>query len=201
MDHILHLVCIWGQYFLACHTHVLCMGSGSASALFLAPGLVHSLLKYFFKFQLWYWIQLYTTKYSNLILIFRYILVWIFGSTYRKGEILKQKWHVNSQFFTVTRDTHWSRNVTVHTYTVLVSGPYNHMDHILHSVCIECVIFWHPIHMCYQAVLCRFSGTEISALSLLNFFFFYFSCDIEFKFVTKYSNLILIYSDISLDFW
>ena len=24
------------------------------------------------------------------------ILVWIFGSTYRKGEILKQKWHVNS---------------------------------------------------------------------------------------------------------
>ena len=61
--------------------------------------LVHSLLKYFFKFQLWSWIQLYTTKYSNLILIFRYFLVWIFGSTYREGEILKQKWHVNSQLF------------------------------------------------------------------------------------------------------
>ena len=27
------------------------------------------------------------------------ILVWIFGSTYSKGEILKQKWHVNSQLF------------------------------------------------------------------------------------------------------
>ena len=27
------------------------------------------------------------------------ILVWIIGSTYRKGEILKQEWHVNSQLF------------------------------------------------------------------------------------------------------
>ena len=26
------------------------------------------------------------------------ILVWIIGSTYRKGEILKQIWHVNRQF-------------------------------------------------------------------------------------------------------
>ena len=43
--------------------------------------LVHSLPKYFFKFQLWYWIQAYTTKYSNLILIIIQILVWIIGST------------------------------------------------------------------------------------------------------------------------
>ena len=66
-DHILHLVlvCIWGWYFLAPHTHVLCMGSGSATGVFPAPRLVHSLLKYFFKFQLWYWIQLYTTKYCK----------------------------------------------------------------------------------------------------------------------------------------
>ena len=71
-DHILHLVCIWGWHFLAPHTHVLCMGSGSATGVFPATRLVHYLLKYFFKFQLWYWIQLYTTKYSNLILIFRY---------------------------------------------------------------------------------------------------------------------------------
>ena len=100
MDHILHLVCIWGWYFLAPHTHVLCMGSGSATAwVFPAPrlDLVHSLLKFFFLFQLWYWIQLYTTKYSNLILMFIQILVWIFGSTYRKGEILKQKWHTCQQ--------------------------------------------------------------------------------------------------------
>ena len=27
------------------------------------------------------------------------ILVWVIGSTYRKLDILKQKWHVNSQFF------------------------------------------------------------------------------------------------------
>ena len=51
----------------------------------------------FFKFQLWYWIQIYTTKYSNLLLIIL-ILVWIVCSTYRKGEILMQKWHVTSQF-------------------------------------------------------------------------------------------------------
>ena len=34
MDHILHLVCIWGWYFLAAHTHVLCMGSGRATGFF-----------------------------------------------------------------------------------------------------------------------------------------------------------------------
>ena len=39
----------------------------------------------------------YTTKYSNLLLIIL-ILVWIVCSTYRKGEILMQKWHVTSQF-------------------------------------------------------------------------------------------------------
>ena len=76
--------------------------------------LVHSLLKYFFKFQLWYWIQIYTTKYSNLLLIIL-ILVWIVCSTYRKGEILMQKWHVNNKhstvnLFTVTQDTKWSRS-------------------------------------------------------------------------------------------
>ena len=41
------------------------------------------------------------------------ILVWIFGSTYiyRKGEILKAKVTCQlSIFFTVTRDTQWSRS-------------------------------------------------------------------------------------------
>ena len=37
-------------------------------------------------------------------------LVWIIGSTYRKGEILKQIWHVNRQFLTVTRDMHGTRS-------------------------------------------------------------------------------------------
>ena len=78
-------------YFLVPHTHVLCMGSGSAIDNFYAARLVHSLRKYSFKFQLWYWIQIYTTKYSNLLLIIL-ILVWIVCSTYRKGEILMQKW-------------------------------------------------------------------------------------------------------------
>ena len=72
-------------YFLVPHTHVLCMGSGSATGKKIQVRLVHSLLKYFFKFQLWYWIQIYTTKYSNLLLIIL-ILVWIVCSTYRKGE-------------------------------------------------------------------------------------------------------------------
>ena len=96
IDHIRHLVCI-ECYFLVPHTHVLCMGSGSATGFFYAVRLVHSLLKYFFKFQLWYWIQIYTTKYSNLLLIIL-ILVWIVCSTYRKVEILMPKWHVTSQF-------------------------------------------------------------------------------------------------------
>ena len=33
---------------------------------------------FFFLFQLWYWIQVYTTKYLNLILIFRYKWITIF---------------------------------------------------------------------------------------------------------------------------
>ena len=44
-------------YFLVPHTHVLCMGSGSATGKKNQVRLVHSLLKYFFKFQLWYWIK------------------------------------------------------------------------------------------------------------------------------------------------
>ena len=48
-----YLVC----YFLVPHTHVLCMGSGSATGKKFQVRLVHSLLKYFFLFQLWYWIK------------------------------------------------------------------------------------------------------------------------------------------------
>ena len=48
-----YLVC----YFLVPHTHVLCMGSGSATGKKFPVRLVHSLLKYFSKFQLWYWIK------------------------------------------------------------------------------------------------------------------------------------------------
>ena len=51
-----YLVC----YFLVPHTHVLCMGSGSATGKKFQVRLVHSLLKYFCKFQLWYWIKKFT---------------------------------------------------------------------------------------------------------------------------------------------
>ena len=34
------------------------------------------------------------------------IFVWIFDSTYRKGEILMQKWHVNSQFVLLLHEIH-----------------------------------------------------------------------------------------------
>ena len=88
----------WGWYFSAPDTHVLCMGSRTATGIFAALRLVHSLLNFFssnfscdieFNFTL--------PNIQIWILIFR-LLVWSFGSTYRKGEILKQKWHVNSQF-------------------------------------------------------------------------------------------------------
>ena len=45
-----------------------CMGLRTATGIFPALRLVHSLLKYFFQLWIWYWIQFYTTKYSNLIL-------------------------------------------------------------------------------------------------------------------------------------
>ena len=87
-------------YFLVPHTHVLCMGSGSATGKKFQVRLVHSLLKkwnIFLNFSCDIELKIYTTKYSNLLLIIL-ILLWIVCSTYRKGEILMQKWHVTSQF-------------------------------------------------------------------------------------------------------
>ena len=56
-------------------------------------------------------------KYVNLMLIstFQIHVVWVIGSTYRKGEILRQSWNVNRPFLTVItqgsngprRDTLW----------------------------------------------------------------------------------------------
>ena len=67
--------------FLAPHTHVLCKLSGSAAGVFPAVRLVHSLL---FCSNLSCDIEFNFTLPNIQI-------VWIFGSTYRKGEILKQK--------------------------------------------------------------------------------------------------------------
>ena len=50
IDHIRHLLSVYRVcYFLVPHTHVLCMGSGSATGFFYQVRLVHSLLKYFFQ--------------------------------------------------------------------------------------------------------------------------------------------------------
>ena len=57
-------------------------------------------------------LKIYTTKYSNLLLIIL-ILVWIVCSTYRKGEILMQNAKSDmspANLFTVTCHTKWSRS-------------------------------------------------------------------------------------------
>ena len=102
MDHLLPLVYIWGDFFW--HPIYVCVmyGIGQCHRIFSSSILVHSWTKYFFRFHLWYWIQLCTTKYSNLILIsFRY---WINGNTYSKGKILKQIWYVNRQIFSLLHE-------------------------------------------------------------------------------------------------
>ena len=48
LDHIRHLVCIECVIFWYPHTHVLCMGSGSATGFFYQVRLVHSSLSAFF---------------------------------------------------------------------------------------------------------------------------------------------------------
>ena len=117
IDHIRHLVCIECVIFwYPVHTcYVWDQAVQQPTGKKNQVRLVHSLLKYFFLFQLWYWIQIYTTKYSNLLLIIL-ILVWIVCSTYRKGEILMQKWHVTSQFVYCyiihAILTKWSRSAT-----------------------------------------------------------------------------------------
>ena len=72
---------------MAPHTHVLCMGSGSATGVFPAPRLVHSLLKYFFQISI---VILNLTLYYQ---IFKFdidiqikLLVLIFGSTCTEKE-------------------------------------------------------------------------------------------------------------------
>ena len=77
-----YLVC----YFLVPHTHVLCMGSGSATGKKNQVRLVHSLLKYFLKFQLWYWIKNLHYQIFKLMLLIILILVWIVCSTYRNEK-------------------------------------------------------------------------------------------------------------------
>ena len=116
------------------------------------------------------------------------ILVWIFGSTYKKGEILKRKWHVNSHFFSsVTQDTHGSTHL--HSKWSILC-----IDHIRHLVCIECVIFWYPIHTCYvwdQAVQQDFFYAVRLVHSLLKYFFKFQLWYWIQIYTTKYSNLLI----------
>ena len=115
---------------------------------FMQVRLVHSLVKYFFKFQLWYWIQIYTTKYSNLLLIIL-ILVWIVCSTYRKGEILMQKWHMSpANLFTVTCHT------KSHLHSMWSILCIDHIRHLSLSVYRVCYFLVPHAH-----VLCMGSGS------------------------------------------
>ena len=146
IDHIRHLVCI-ECYFLVPHTHVLCMGSGSATGFFYQVRLVHSLVKYIFKFQLWYWIQIYTTKYSNLLLIILILVwLWIVCSTYRKGEILMQKWHMSpANLFTVTCHTKWSRSGRSSS-TSKFNFKLSHIHNTSTALALNRYIAFSPIH-------------------------------------------------------
>ena len=76
------------------------------------------------------------------------------------------------------------------------------IDHIRHLVCIECVIFWYPIHTCYvwdQAVQQDFFIRWDWCILYWNILSS-FSCDIWIQiYTTKYSNLLLIILIISLN--
>ena len=86
-------------------------GIGSASRITYACTdlACYSLTNFFFLFQLWHWIQVYTTKSLNLI-----IHSAIIGSTYKKGEFLEAKlecqhW-ATGMYFTIAWDTHGTRS-------------------------------------------------------------------------------------------
>ena len=82
--------------------------AGSATGKQFQVRLVHSLLKYLFKFQLWYWIQIYTTKYSNLLLI---ILIISLNCLQHEKEKFWCKSDMSpANLFTVTCHTKWSRS-------------------------------------------------------------------------------------------
>ena len=104
------------------HMYVLCMVSGSATEFFSSGKISAFFVKIFF------FISVVILNSNSLYQIFEFdtniiqILVWIIGSTYRKGEILKQIWHVKRQFFTVTRDTRGTRSYLARTLGCSLHG-------------------------------------------------------------------------------
>ena len=79
------------------------------------------------------------------------------------------------------------------------------IDHIRHLVCIECVIFWYPIHTCYvwdQAVQQEKNFRWDWCILYWNIFF-NFSCDIEFKFTLPniQSGRWCCSSDVRISSW
>ena len=71
--HLKLLVYLLGKYFWhPIHMHVTYGIRQCNSFFFPAVRLVHSLRKYYFYFQLWHWILVYTNKYAHLILILKY---------------------------------------------------------------------------------------------------------------------------------
>ena len=107
----------------------------------------------------------------------------------------------------------WSSRVELCLWFLPLSSIHAHLhskwsilciDHIRHLVCIECVIFWYPIHTCYvwdQAVQQDFFMRWDWCILYWNIFF-YFSCDIEFKFTLpnyQIFKFVIDNSDISLN--
>ena len=74
--------------------------------------LVHSLLKYFFKFQLWYWIKNLHYQIFKFVIDNSDISLELFAAHTEKEKFWCKRWHVTSQLFTVTCQyfKEWSRS-------------------------------------------------------------------------------------------
>ena len=91
----------------------------------------------------------------------------------------------------------------------VASGPHLHsmwsircIDHIRHLVCIECVIFWYPIHTCYvwdQAVQQDFFFPVRLVHSLLKYFFQISVVILNSNLHYQIFNFVIDNSDISLN--
>ena len=129
-------------------TYVLCIGSGSEAGYFSPVRLVHSSLIFFLQISV---LKLNSTLHYQ---IFKFdiviqMLVWIFDSTYRKGEILMQKWHVTSHLFTVTCHTTCGVGVA-HA----VAASCMSLAHELQQLCRELACYYTVYHFVRHLLSC-----------------------------------------------
>ena len=190
------IVCIWGWYFLVPHTHVLCMGSGSATGFFPAARLVHSLPKYFFKFQLWYWIQVYTTPTQYVVntlywphtalsvyLVCYFLVphthVLCMGSGSATGKKFQARLvHSLLKYFFKFQLWYWIKNLHYQIFKFVIDNSdisLNCLQHIQKSRNFDAKVTCHqPICLLLHAILSKWSRSGL-------------------HYRTKYSNLILIF--------